>query len=147
MPDSDIYLPVNHETTASWQTSCALLQCHTCAILNANAQVNLLVQDERQHPAAGGRQKCYPPWWLRTLKCSVCYETWSICIECANVRKTFTTPQQVRRHNTRKHFLISDAGQEDQSGNSNKRQRVVEDITFLTPNIPHVNAFGEPENP
>ena len=96
--------PLNHETAALWRTMCSLLHCPSCAATQSNHMSDILMQDTNQSSARCGPRLCYP--WLRNLQCSRCYGKWSICIDCANVRKPFVTRHQVRRHNARKHFLI-----------------------------------------
>ena len=78
--------PLDHETTASWRTTCSLLHCPSCAASTQSNQVSeILMQDTNQSSAGCGPLLCYP--WLRNLQCSSCYEKWSVCIDCANVRK------------------------------------------------------------
>ena len=96
--ETSLYLPTNQATTASWQTSCALLHCHTCANPSSDMHDSVLVGTTGLHAVSPGYS------WIRNLKCGICGEKWSICIDCSNVRKAFTSPQQVRRHYNRKHF-------------------------------------------
>jgi hypothetical protein len=84
------------------------------------------MQDTNQSSAGCGPLSCYP--WLRNLQCSKCYGKWSICIDCASVRKPFITRHQVRRHNARKHFLIPSTTDKPPS-ESNKRPRDEESLT------------------
>ena len=120
--ETSLYLPTNQATTASWQTSCALLHCHTCANPSSDMHDSVLVGTTGLHAVSPGYS------WIRNLKCGICGEKWSICIDCSNVRKAFTSPQQVRRHYNRKHFLPLSS---PDTNERNSRQRV--EGAFSTP--------------
>ena len=124
--------PLDQESAASsWRTLCSLLHCASCAATQSSHESVILMQDTNQSNASSGPHSCYP--WLRNLQCSNCYERWSICINCTNVRKPFVTREQIRRHNARKHFLIPSTIDEP-TNESNKRPRVQaeESTTELT---------------
>jgi hypothetical protein len=124
--------PLNQESAASsWRTLCSLLQCASCAGSQSSQESVILMQDTNQSNASSGPHSCYP--WLRNMQCSKCYETWSICTDCPNVRKPFVTREQIRRHNARKHFLIPST-MDELPIESNKRPRVQaeESMTELT---------------
>jgi hypothetical protein len=118
--------PLDDETAASWRTTWPLLHCPSCAATQSNHKSDVLMQDTNQSSAGCGPLSCYP--WLRNLQCSKCYGKWSICIDCASVRKPFVTRHQVRRHNARKHFLIPSTTDKPPS-KSNKRPRDEESLT------------------
>ena len=118
---------LNRETVASsWRTLCSLLHCpKSCGLTQQSGRESvILMQDPNRSGASCGPRSCLP--WLRNLQCSNCYERWSICIQCDNVRKPFQTRDQIRRHNARKHFKIPSTSTNKLSPNeSNKRPRGV----------------------
>jgi hypothetical protein len=121
---------LDHETAASWRTTCSLLHCPSCAeSQSTNRKSDILMQDTNQSSAGCGPRSCFP--CLRNLQCSNCFGKWSICIDCANVRKPFVTRHQVRRHNARKHFLIPSTTDKPPN-ESNKRPRDEESMTTPT---------------
>ena len=128
--------PLDDKTAASWRTTCSLLHCPSCAATQSHQLSDNLTQDTNQSSAGCGPRSCFP--WLCNLQCSNCFGKWTICIDCANIRKPFVTKHQVRRHNARKHFLFPSITDPPPPSESNKRPR---DEELMTPST--IDAASE----